>query len=168
MEHERQGFLQQSNEGWTMTLCKRRDLELLLLGMALHQGSRQEILDQIPSGFLSAEIEELVRGVRGPKRAMALMDWLADRSARPEKGELAVDAVIRAVGHDNQRNQISAIASKVKAVCSLGTPEQIVSALEKCLSVAKEFDGVKIDIGTTEPKTEPERKDALPAESKAG
>lgn len=99
---------------------------------------------------------------------MALMDWLADRSARPEKGELAVDAVIRAIASDNQRNQISAIASKVKAVCSLGTPQQIVSALEKCLSVAKEFDGVEVDIGATEPEAESKRKDALPAESKAG
>jgi hypothetical protein len=146
---------------------KRKDLELLLLGMALHPSSRQELLDEIPEGFLSAESEELLRGVRGPKRARGLMDWLADRGARLEKGELAVDAVIRAIRQDNQRNQVSAIAAKVKSVCSLGTPEQIVSALEKCLAVAKEFEGVDTT-RPTEQQAKSERADALPDKGQAG
>lgn len=151
-----------------MSKVKRRDLELMILGMALHQSSRGDILEQLPEGFLSLETEELMRGVRGPNRAAGLMDWLASHEARPEKGELAVDAVIRALRQDNQRNQVSAIATKVRTVCSLGTPEQIVAALEKCLSVAREFEGAENQPGVTPQQIEPECENALPAESKAG
>ena len=43
---------------------KRRDLELLILGMALSLSSREEMLAKVPEGFLSAEQEVLMQGIR--------------------------------------------------------------------------------------------------------
>ena len=144
----------------------RDELELLLVGMAMHTKSRDDVLSMIPEGFLSARAESLVRGFRDPKRAAELMDWLGERGARPEKGELCVEAVLRQIRNCNQQHQIKMISTKIKSACSLGTPDQVISALEKCLAVAKEFDR-ESDCEVAKPKAVAKRKNASHAKSKA-
>ena len=144
----------------------REELELLLVGMAMHKESRAAILADLPEGFLSAKGESLIRGFRDQKRSGDLMDWLKEHGALPEKGELCVDAVVRQIRNSNQQHQIKMISTKIKSACSLGTPDQVIAALEKCLIVAKEFD-CESDCKSSKPKAVTKRKNALHAESEA-
>jgi hypothetical protein len=119
----------------------RRDLELVVLGMALAASSREETLAKCPEGFLSAEQESLMRGIRNKEQRDCLIDWLKGRGAVLEKDCTAADAVIQAIHESNCRASLNRIAVNVSNSVKLGTVDQVINSLENALTVAKGITG---------------------------
>lgn len=120
---------------------KRRDLELLILGMALSLSSREEMLAKVPEGFLSAEQEVLMQGIRNKESRTELIEWLKMHGAIIEKDCTAADAVIHAIHESNCRASLSRIAVNVSNSVRLGTVDQVINSLENALKVAKGISG---------------------------
>tara|TARA_Y100000389_G_scaffold48812_1_gene44356 strand:- start:13201 stop:13605 length:405 start_codon:yes stop_codon:yes gene_type:complete len=119
----------------------RRDLELVILGMALAASSREETLAKCPEGFLSAEQEALMQGVRNKDARSCLIEWLKGHGAVLEKDCTAADAIIQAIHESNCRASLNRIAINVNNSVKLGTVDQVINSLENALQVAKGISG---------------------------
>lgn len=119
----------------------RRDLELVVIGMALALSSREETLAKCPEGFLSADQEVLMQGIRRKEARGDLVEWLKRHGAIIEKECTAADAVIQAIHESNCRASLNQIAVHVTNSVRLGTVDHVINSLENALEIAKGMNG---------------------------
>lgn len=116
----------------------RRDLELVLLGVVLarHEGKRSEdgqrVLDALPHGSFTKEIDPLIGSVRDTKPEK-IIGWLTERNAQPEKGKDAVQSVIDALHSQNETEAICSIARTLSLLPRQNDKEQMKHTLKNAL-----------------------------------
>jgi len=121
----------------------RRELELLLLGMALHKDTREGILKEVSPVVLSPEIGVLFEALQHPKKGQPLLEWLDSRGAKPSKGMTARQAILGAIHLLNARIRLKNAARTLEKTLKIGTNDQVVRVLESALEAAKELQEVE-------------------------
>jgi hypothetical protein len=121
----------------------RKELELLLLGMALHTETREAMLKEISPIVLSPEIGVLFESLQQPEKGKPLMDWLEARGAKPSKGRNAREAVLDAIYKMNAKLRLKNQARVIEKTLKIGTNDQIIHALQAALDAAKELQEVE-------------------------
>lgn len=116
----------------------RRDLELILLGVVLvkQDGQRsadgQRVLDSLPHGSYSKELEPLFDAVRNAN-PYKMTVWLEERQAAIEKGKDAVQAVIDSIHQRNETEAICSIARTLSLLPRSQDKEQMKEVLRNAL-----------------------------------
>lgn len=121
----------------------RKELELLLLGMALHSDTRDSILKEVSPSVLSPEMAVLFECVQKPEKSKPLIEWLEARGAKPGLGRDARQSIIDAIHRMNAEWALKNHARLITQTLKLGTSEQIVNALQAALDTAKELQEVE-------------------------
>lgn len=104
---------------------KRRDIELILLGIAIARSERDRVL-VLPDEAFSKELIPLISSVRKGKPT-DFFKWLRERGLTPEKGIEVIDLLIQHVSDLNHRERIQNIlralnySSSIEAVSDLKT-----------------------------------------------
>ena len=103
----------------------RRDIELILLGIAIAKSERERVL-VLPDEAFSKELVPLINSVRKGKPG-EFFKWLSARGLAPEKGIEVIDLLVRHVSDLNHRERIQNIlrtlnySSSIEAVDDLKT-----------------------------------------------
>lgn len=116
----------------------RRDLELVLVGVALTKGDRQRVLAALPAGAFGRETGELLESIRSDNPA-AIRNWLDVRGAVLEKGRTAIDAAIHAVLERNKRERLCEIIQGLQYAAKGHTTEELQRQVRESL---KELEGM--------------------------
>lgn len=85
----------------------RRDIELILLGIAIAKSERERVL-VLPDEAFTKELVPLINSVRKGKPA-EFFKWLRERGLSPEKGVEVIDLLVRHVSDLNHRERIKTI-----------------------------------------------------------
>lgn len=121
----------------------RRDLELIMFGMALHNETRKEMLSEVNPVLLSAEFTDLFESVSGTKAPAIVKDWLAARGAPLEKDRTVKQTIIAAIHKSNAESKLRLQVKTVERAMKVGTSKQMVDALQTALDSAKELQEIE-------------------------
>lgn len=117
----------------------RRDIELLLLGIAISKPERSRVLEAIGDGVLSKEFTGALQSLRTGD-PYELMQWLVVREITLEKGKDVIQAVIDKIVDWNERERLQRIckgltvASKIEHTSEL--KQRMIEALKELESMA--------------------------------
>jgi len=122
-----------------------RDLGLILVGAALTKTKteRQRILDSIPQLTLLHELDKLLQAIR-TNDPTHLSEWLAERSAKIEKGKDAIQAVIDAIHLERRRQKVRSVLSQLNTAQKVLDAATLASKLREC---ADQLDGLEVPAG---------------------
>ena len=113
----------------------RRDLELILLGVAISkpgENSRAKVLDELPQGSFTKEIEPLINAVRSNKPE-EIASWFAEREIIPEKGECFIGALTKGVDNDNRSKTITDVCRSLGFASRLESAEELIDRLKRAV-----------------------------------
>lgn len=118
-----------------------RDLALILVGAALTKtkAERQRILDSIPQLTLVTEADKLLQSIR-LNDPTHLSEWLAERSAKIEKGKDAIQAVIDAIHLERRRQKVRSVLSQLNNAQKVLDPTTLAAKLREC---AEQLEGLE-------------------------
>ena len=110
-----------------------RDLGLILIGAALTKtkAERQRILDSIPQLTLLHELDKLLQAIR-TNDPTHLAEWLAERSAKIEKGKDAIQAVIDAIHLERRRQKVRSVLSQLNMTQKVLDAATLAAKLREC------------------------------------
>jgi hypothetical protein len=117
----------------------RRDIELILLGIALGKAERPRVLAAIGDGVLSKEFVGPLKSLRTGD-PYELTQWLVTREITLEKGKDVIQAIIDKIVDWNERERLQRIcksltvSSKVEHTSEL--KERMIKALKELESMA--------------------------------
>ena len=114
-----------------MTEQQRRDIELVLLGVALAKSERDRVLVLAPGSF-TREVEPLIDAIRTQKPKV-LAEWLADRGVVLEKGRDFVYATVARVSDLNVRDRLNQIGTQLAHSRGCETTEQMLVRFKNAL-----------------------------------
>lgn len=97
----------------------RRDLELILLGLALSESGRAKVLSALSHGDWTREINPLIGSIRD-KSPKDLAQWLDSRGVKPEKGQEFVEAIMDTVSRDNAHQNVQRICRGLSNASRVG------------------------------------------------
>lgn len=126
-----------------MTRDNRRDLELIVFGMALHANTREETINDINPVLLSAEFSDLFESVAQNKPAALVQNWLEARGVVLQKGRNARQAIVAAIQRSNAQSRLRLQVKTVERAVKIGTATQIADALQEALECAKEMQEIE-------------------------
>lgn len=119
-----------------------RDLGLILVGAALTKtkAERQRILDSVPQLLLVHEVDRILQSIR-TNDPTHLSEWLANRSAKIEKGKDAIQAVIDAIHQERRRQKVREVLCQLNNASKMLDPPTLASKLREC---AEQLDGLEV------------------------
>lgn len=126
-----------------MTRDSRRDLELIVFGMALHADTREEMLKDINPVLLSSEFSDLFESIAKNKPAKLVQNWLETRGAKLQKGRNARQAIVAAIQKSNAQSRLQMQVKTVERAMKVGTADQIADALQEALNCAKDLQEIE-------------------------
>ena len=122
-----------------MKTNSRRDLELILFGMALHNQTRAELLKEVMPFLLSSEFKDLFDALAGHKPASIIQSWLESRGVVIEKGQTAKDSIVRQIHASNAESELKRKVVALESAIKLGTAEQVVDKIKSLLESAENW-----------------------------
>ncbi len=117
----------------------RRDLELMLFGMALHNETRAEMLKEVMPFLLSSEFKDLFDALSGNKKSSVIQLWLEHRGVVIEKGQTAKDSIVREIHASNAESELKRKVVALESAIKLGTAEQVVDKIKALLESAENW-----------------------------
>ena len=116
----------------------RRDIELLLLGIAIGKSERPRVLQAIGDGVLSQEFTGPLKSLRTGD-PHDLTQWLVEHEVTLEKGKDVVQAVIDKVADWNERERLQNICKGLTAASKL---EHTADLKQRMINVLKELESM--------------------------
>jgi hypothetical protein len=114
-----------------------RDLNVFLLGVLCANSERSKtVLNTMPEGSFTGEIEEIVRGFRIGNYSK-LHAWLCERRAIVEKGTDSVSVACQALLANNRILKVRQICQELNYASSVENATLLIERLEKALTELK-------------------------------
>jgi hypothetical protein len=110
----------------------RRDIELVLLGIAITKSERERVMI-LPDEAFSKEFVPLISSIRKGKPA-DLFTWLRARGLSPEKGTEVIDLLVRHVSDMNDRERIKMILGALDVSTRIETVSELKARVRNALS----------------------------------
>lgn len=101
----------------------RRDLELILVGVALAKSERDRVLSLGAAAF-TGECSELMDAI-ARNNPHPVMGWLKERGVVPEKGRDVIDMLIHRIADMNERERLKALFQRLSMCHANETVEQM-------------------------------------------
>jgi len=122
-----------------MKTNNRRDLEIMLFGMALHNDTRSELLKEVMPFLLSSEFKDLFEALGGKKPATVIQSWLESRGVKIEKGQTAKESIIKEIHASNAQSELKRKAIALESSIKLGTADQVIDHIKSLLESAESW-----------------------------
>lgn len=116
----------------------RRDIELLLLGVAIGKSDRSRVLEAIGDGVLSSEFTGPLRSLRTGD-PHELTQWLIKHEISLEKGRDVIQAIIDKIVDWNQRERLQQICKGLTAASKM---EHTSDLKDRMIAVLKELESM--------------------------
>lgn len=110
----------------------RRDLELILLGVAIGKAERTRVLTAIGDGVLSREFAGPLKSLRTGD-PHELMQWLGSHEITLEKGKDVIQAVIDKILAWNERERLQQICKQLTAASNMEHTEDMKQRMIEAL-----------------------------------
>lgn len=116
----------------------RRDIELLLLGIAISKSDRPRVLQAIGDGVLSKEFAGALQSLRTGD-PHELTQWLVKREVRLEKGKDVIQAVIDKIVDWNERERLQRICKGLTAASKIEDTSELKQRMVEALKELEEM-----------------------------
>lgn len=121
----------------TSQMQNRRDLELVLFGVALGKSERDRVLVMKPGSF-TRDIDPLFEAIRSQKPG-PIVEFFRNRGVVLEKGMDFIDAVMAYVSESNRRARLNRIATELVNCRGGETTQQMVERFKLALKEVEEM-----------------------------
>lgn len=112
----------------------RRELELVLLGIALSKADRDKTLSLIAPGDLSKGVEPLINSLRKGCDTSPLTQWLAERLVVIEKNQPPLNCIYNAIDRDNRHAAVKNLAGELNHAIKICDPENLRDRMTEILA----------------------------------
>jgi hypothetical protein len=107
-----------------MTPNYRREIELILVGVALAKSERDKVMVLAPGSF-SKDTEELIDAIRTQKPG-PFIKFMSERGIAPEKGMDFIELMVSKIADYNKRERLNMIATQLhNCRVAMGTDEMV-------------------------------------------
>jgi len=122
---------------------KRRDVELILLGVVLGNGpDRERVLNSLPRGSFTKELEFAINAVRDQKRD-AVLDWLNQKDITVSNGMDFIDTLIDEVDADNRQQTVRDVCKQLGFASRIESVSELTKRLEKAIETLRGISDVR-------------------------
>lgn len=112
----------------------RRDIELVLLGVILAKDSpaRERVLDGLPGGSMTGDIEKAFHAVRR-QEPDGMIEWLSAHGCQMEKGKDVIQSLIDVIADDNRHQRIKDVCRSLGFASRLESVDELKERLQRAM-----------------------------------